>query len=211
MYVDGEDIFYYLTLYNQDYPMPAMPTDVEEGILKGLYLYRGAVQQAKHRAQIFGSGPLMLAALRAQETLASRFEVAADVWSVTSYQQLRNQALATERWNRLHPDQPQRVPYLTRALENATGPVIATSDFMKAVPDMIGRWIGRPFVPLGTDGFGRSDTRDALRRHFEVDAEHIVVATLSTLAQQGQLPAGVVARAIQEYGIDPETLDPRLA
>ena len=211
MYVDGEDVFYYLTLYNQDYPMPAMPTDVEEGILKGLYLYRGAVQQAKHRAQIFGSGPLMLAALRAQEILASRFEVAADVWSVTSYQQLRNQALATERWNRLHPDEPQRVPYLTRALESATGPVIATSDFMKAVPDMIGRWIGRPFVPLGTDGFGRSDTREALRRHFEVDAEHIVVATLSTLAQQGQLPAGLVARAIQEYGIDPETLDPRLA
>ena len=211
MYADGEDIYYYLTLYNQDYPMPAMPAGVEEGILKGLYLYRGAVQQAKHRAQIFGSGPMMLAALRAQEILAQRFEVAADVWSVTSYQQLRNEALSTERWNRLHPGDPQRVPYLTRALASASGPVIATSDFMKAVPDMIGRWVGRPFVPLGTDGFGRSDTREALRRHFEVDAEHVVVATLSTLAQQGALPGAIVARAIQEYGIDPEARDPRLA
>jgi pyruvate dehydrogenase E1 component len=146
---------------------------------------------------------MMLAALRAQEILASRFDVAADVWSVTSYQQLRNEALSVERWNRLHPGEPQRVPYVTRALANASGPVIATSDFMKAVPDMLGRWIGRPFVPLGTDGFGRSDTREALRRHFEVDAEHVVVATLSTLCQQGQVPAGVVARAIQEYGIDP--------
>ena len=211
MYTDGEDVFYYLTLYNQDYPMPAMPSGVEEGILKGLYLYRGAVQQATHRAQILGSGPLMLAALRAQELLASRFEVAADVWSVTSYQQLRNEALAVERWNRLHPDEPQRVPYLTRALASASGPVIATSDFMKSVPDMVGRWIGRPFVPLGTDGFGRSDTREALRRHFEVDAEHIVVATLSTLAQQGQVPAGVAARALQELGIDPDALEPRQA
>jgi len=211
MYTDGEDVFYYLTLYNQDYPMPALPSGVEDGILRGLYLYRGAVQQAKHRAQIFGSGPMMLAALKAQEILAARFEVAADVWSATSYQQLRNDALAAERWNRLHPGEPQRVPYVTQALAGTSGPVIASSDFMKAVPDMVSRWIGRPFVPLGTDGFGRSDTREALRRHFEVDAEHIVVATLSALAQQGQVPAGVVARAIQEYGIDPEAIEPRLA
>ncbi len=211
MYTDGEDVFYYLTLYNQDYPMPAMPTGVEDGILRGLYLYRGAVQQAKHRAQIFGSGPMMLAALRAQELLAARFDVAADVWSATSYQQLRNDALAVERWNRLHPGDPQRVPYVTQALAGTSGPVIASSDFMKAVPDMVSRWIGRPFVSLGTDGFGRSDTRESLRRHFEVDAEHIVVATLSALSQQGQVPAGVVARAIQEYGIDPEKIEPRLA
>ncbi|MGH7731140.1 MAG: pyruvate dehydrogenase (acetyl-transferring), homodimeric type [Candidatus Eiseniibacteriota bacterium] len=211
MCADGEDVFYYLTLYNQDYPMPAMPSGVEEGILRGLYLYRGAVQQAKHRAQIFGSGPMMLAALKAQEMLAARFDVAADVWSATSYQQLRNEALAVERWNRLHPGEPQRMPYVTRALAGATGPVIASSDYLKAVPDMISRWIGRPFVPLGTDGFGRSDTREALRRHFEVDAEHIVVAVLSALAREGQVPAGVVARAIQESGIDPEATEPRLA
>jgi pyruvate dehydrogenase E1 component len=211
MYADGEDVFYYLTLYNQDYPMPAMPAGVEEGILRGLYLYRGAVQQAKHRAQLLGSGPMMLPALKAQEILATRFDVAADVWSATSYPQLRNEALAVERWNRLHPDEPQRVPYVTRALSAGAGPVVASCDFMKAVPDMIGRWVGRPFVPLGTDGFGRSDTREALRRHFEVDAEHIVVATLSALAQQGQVPAGVVARAIQEYGLAPEATEPRLA
>jgi pyruvate dehydrogenase E1 component len=211
MVADGEDVFYYLTLYNQDYPMPALPTGVEDGILRGLYLYRGAVRQAKHRAQILGSGPMMLSALKAQEILAARFDVAADVWSATSYQQLRNEALAVERWNRLHPGEPQRVPYVTRALAEYAGPVIASSDYMKAVPDMVSRWIGRPFVPLGTDGFGRSDTREALRRHFEVDAEHIVVATLSALAQQGQVPAGVVARALEEYRIDPEGVDPRLA
>jgi pyruvate dehydrogenase E1 component len=211
MVTDNEDVFYYLTLYNQDYPMPSMPSGVEDGILRGLYLYRGAVQQAKHRAQILGSGPMMLAALKAQEILAARFEVAADVWSATSYQQLRNDALAVERWNRLHPGEPQRVPYVTQALAGSSGPVIASSDYMKAVPDMVSRWIGRPFVSLGTDGFGRSDTREALRRHFEVDAEHIVVATLSALSQQGLVPAGVVARAIQEFGIDPEKTEPRLA
>jgi pyruvate dehydrogenase E1 component len=175
------------------------------GILKGLYLYRGAVQQAKHRAQIFGSGPMMLSALRAQEILAQRFEVAADVWSVTSYQQLRNEALSTERWNRLHPGDPQRVPYITRALASTSGPVIATSDFMKAVPDMIGRWIGRPFVPLGTDGFGRSDTRDALRRHFEVDAEH-------WSPRCPHWPSRARCRApwpaIEEFKIDPGKTDP---
>ena len=211
MYTDGEDIFYYLTLYNQDYPMPAMSAGIEDGILRGLYLYRGAVQQAKHRAQLFGSGPLLLAVLRAQEILAAKFEVAADVWSVTSYQQLRNEALAAERWNRLHPGEPPRVPYITRALESAAGPVIASSDYMKAVPDMVSRWIGRPFTPLGTDGFGRSDTRVALGRHFEIDAEHIVVATLASLCQQGQVPPGIVARAIQEYGIDAEKVEPRQA
>jgi pyruvate dehydrogenase E1 component len=211
MYTDGEDVFYYLTLYNQDYPMPAMPSGVEEGILKGLYLYRSAVQQAKHRAQLFGSGVILLEALRAQEILAEKFDVAADVWSVTSYSQLRNDALAIERWNRLHPVEPPRVPYVTRALESSPGPVIAASDFMKAVPDMVARWVPRPFTPLGTDGFGRSDTREALRRHFEVDAEHIAVATLSALMRLGQVDAGVVERAIHDLGLSPETIEPREA
>jgi pyruvate dehydrogenase E1 component len=211
MYTDNEDVFYYLTLYNQDYPMPAMPAGVEEGILRGLYLYRGAVQQARHRAQLFGSGPLLLQALRAQEILAAKFDVAADVWSVTSYPLLRNDALAAERWNRLHPGEPPRVPYVTRALENAPGPIVATSDQMKTLPDMISRWVGRPLVALGTDGFGRSDTREGLRRHFETDAEHVVVATLSALSQLGHLPPGTVARAIQEFGIDAEKIEPRLA
>src|SRR5262245_43751649 len=203
MHVEGEDVFYYLTLYNEDYPMPAMPTGVEAGILKGMYLYRSAVSQAKHRAQIFGSGPILRHALQAQEILAERYEVAADVWSVTSYQQLRNEALGAERWNRLHPGETPRVPHITRALESAPGPVIAVTDYMKAVPDMVSRWIKSPFVPLGTDGFGRSDTREALRRHFEIDAQHIIVATLSALAEQGRVPPGTVARAIQDFKIDP--------
>ena len=208
MYTDREDVFYYLTLYNQDYPMPAMAEGVEEGILRGMYLYRGAVQQAKHRAQLFGSGPIMLQVLRAQELLATKFDVAADVWSVTSYQQLRNEALSVERWNRLHPGEPARLPLITRALENTAGPVVAASDFMKAVPDMVSRWIRAPFTSLGTDGFGRSDTREALRRHFEIDAEHIVIATLAALSQQGQVPPGVVARAIRELQVDPEKVEP---
>src|SRR5207302_6321452 len=155
---------------NQDYSMPPMPSGIEDGILRGLYLYRAAVQQAKHRAQLFGSGISVLDALKAQEILAEKYDVAADVWSATSYNELRRDALECERWNRLHPGEAPHVPYMTRALEHAAGPVIAVSDFMKQVPDMIGRWIKPPFVPLGTDGFGRSDTREALRRHFETDA-----------------------------------------
>ncbi len=208
MYVKGDDVYYYLTLYNQDYPMPAMPGGVEEGIVRGLYLFRGAVQQARHRVQLLGSGPLLLQALRAQEILAEKHDVAADVWSVTSYQQLRDDALSCERWNRLHPGEPAKVPYVTRALETAPGPVVAASDFMKSVPDMVSRWIPRPFTSLGTDGFGRSDTREGLRRFFEIDAEHIAAAALSALCQQGHLPPGAVAKAIQELGIGPDYLEP---
>ncbi len=211
MYVKGEDIYYYLTLYNQDYSMPPMPSGVEDGILRGMYLYRAAVQQARHRAQIFGSGVAMLEALKAQEILAETYEVAADVWSVTSYQLLRDNALDCDRWNRLHPGEPARVPYVTRQLEQAQGPVVAVTDYMKSVPDMVARWVPRPFTPLGTDGFGRSDTRDALRRHFESDAAHIVVATLSALAADGRVTPGTVAQAIQEFGINPEALTPREA
>jgi pyruvate dehydrogenase E1 component len=209
MYVDGEDIFYYLTLYNEDYPMPAMPSGCEEGILKGLYLCRSAVQQAKHRAQLFGSGPILRQALRAQEMLAERWGVAADVWSVTSYQQLRNEALEVERWNRLHPGETARVPWVTRQLESAPGPFLAASDFMKTLPDLVARWMPRPLTPLGTDGFGRSDTREALRRHFEIDAEHIVAATLSSLAREGEIPPATARRAIEELGLDPEKPEPR--
>jgi pyruvate dehydrogenase E1 component len=211
MYVDGEDVFYYLTLYNQDYPMPAMPEDCEEGILRGMYLYRPAPKKAAHRAQIFGSGVIMLQALRAQEILAEQFDVAADVWSVTSYGQLRGEALETERWNRLHPSKKARVPYVTRMLAKTEGPVIASSDYMKSVPDMIARWVGRRFVPLGTDGFGRSDTREALRRHFEIDAEHIVVATLHALAEEGGVKPEIVEKAIRDFDLDPERRNPQHA
>jgi pyruvate dehydrogenase E1 component len=208
MYVNGEDVFYYLTLYNQDYPMPSMPSGCEEGILAGLYLYRGAVQQAKHRAQILGSGVILLEALRAQEILAEKFDVAADVWSATSYQQLRDEALSCERWNRLHAGEKPRVPYVTRTLEGAPGPIVAACDYVKLVPDMVARWMPRGFTALGTDGFGRSDTRASLRRFFEVDAEHIAIAVLSALCEQGQIAPGIVNRAIQDFGIGPDYLDP---
>ncbi len=211
MYENGEDIFYYLSLYNQDYAQPAKVQGSDEGILKGLYLYKRSAAKAKHKAQLFGSGPMMLHALRAQQMLAEKWDVAADVWSATSYQQLRNEALSCERWNRLHPTQAPRVPYVTQALKGAEGPVVASSDWMKSVNDMPARWIPNRFVALGTDGYGRSDTRDALRRHFEIDAEHIVVATLHALALDGKVKAEAVEQAIREYGINPDAVEPLLA
>ncbi|MDM7913832.1 MAG: pyruvate dehydrogenase (acetyl-transferring), homodimeric type, partial [Candidatus Eisenbacteria bacterium] len=161
MYERNEDVFYYITLYNENFGMPAMPEGAREGILRGLYLYRRAPEDRPLRAQLFGSGTILPQALRAQEIL-QRFGVAADVWSATSYVELRREALDCERWNRLHPDRRPRVPYVTQLLDGTEGPVVAASDFMKQVPDMVGRWIPRDYVVLGTDGFGRSDTREAV-------------------------------------------------
>jgi pyruvate dehydrogenase E1 component len=203
----NEDVFYYITLYNENYPMPPMPEGSRDGILKGLYLFKKGVE-GRRRVQLLGSGPILLQALRAQEMLADRYDVAADVWSVTSYQLLRNEALETERWNRLHPEERPRRPYVAEQL-GGKGPIVAASDFMKAVPDQVARWVGQPYLPLGTDGFGRSDTREALRRHFEVDGEHIAVAALHTLAQCEQFSPADVAAAIREQGLDPDRVDPR--
>ena len=149
--------------------------------------------------------------MRARDLLASDWEVSAEAWSATSYKSLREEALEVERWNRLHPIETARVPYVTAMLEEATGPIVAVSDFMKAVPDQIARFVEVPFSSLGTDGFGRSDTREALRRHFEIDAEHIVVAVLAELAAMGSAKPEEVAEAIERYGLDPEAIDPRLA
>jgi pyruvate dehydrogenase E1 component len=205
----GEDIFYYLTLYNENYVMPAKPAGCEEGILTGLYRLAAAPAQRRHRAQLFGSGSILATqVLPAQALLAEHHDVAADVWSVTSYKQLREDGLKAERWNRLHPGEPPRVPFVTAALEGAEGPVVAASDWVKAVPDMIARFVPGRYEVLGTDGFGRSDTRENLRRHFEVDAEHIVVATLSALAAAGDVKPEAVAEAIGRYGIDPARPDP---
>jgi pyruvate dehydrogenase E1 component len=206
---DPEDVFYYVTLYNETYPMPAMPVGAPEGIVKGLYRYADAPGERKHRAQILASGTAMRAALEAQQMLFDDHDVAADVWSATSYKQLREDALSVERWNRLHPEAASRVSYLTECLADAEGPIIAVTDFMKAVPDQIGRFVPQPFVPLGTDGFGFSDTRAALRRHFEVDAPHIVVGVLGGLARTGDVKAEAVSDAIRRYDIDPERPDPR--
>jgi pyruvate dehydrogenase E1 component len=206
---DAEDVFYYLTLYNENYVMPAKPEGCDEGILAGMYRVRPAPEARTHRVQLLGSGSILpTQVLRAQELLAADHDVAADVWSVTSYKLLREDGLDAERWNRLHPTEPPRVPFVTRALEGAEGPVIAASDWVKAVPDLIGRFVPAAYVVLGTDGYGRSDTRAKLRRHFEVDAEHIVVATLSALASSGDVKPEAVAEAIQRYDIDPDRPNP---
>ena len=210
MYVEAEDIFYYLTLYNENYEMPPMPEGVEEGILKGLYKFKPGPEQAGYKAQILGSGPIIREALRAQEILSEKFDVSADVWSATSYKLMRNNALQTKRWNMLHPTEAPKKSYVESVLEKERGVFIAVSDNMKIVPDQIAPWVPGGLTTLGTDGFGRSDTRKALRRFFEVDAESIVIATLHALSEKGQVEKGVVARAIQDLGVDPEKVHPQL-
>jgi pyruvate dehydrogenase E1 component len=205
----GEDVFYYLTLHNENYPMLPMPDGVEEGVLRGLYPFRRAEPRRELHVTLFGSGSIMMQVLAAQELLASRFGVSSDVWGVTSYQLLRNDAVSCERWNRLHPESDSpRVPYVVHALRDVPGPFVAASDYLKMVPEQVARWIPGRFVPLGTDGFGMSDTREALRRHFEVDAESIVVGALHALALDGKVPAQRVQEAIQALAIDPDKIDP---
>jgi pyruvate dehydrogenase E1 component len=211
MYDEGQDVLYYLALYNENYEQPPQPKGSDEGIVRGLYRLRpGPDGQRRHKAQLFGSGPMALQALRAQELLAE-YDVTADVWSATSYQQLRVDALECERWNRLHPGDPRREPFVTETLAKAEGPIVAVSDSMRAVPDQIARWVHQPYVSLGTDGFGRSDTREALRRHFEVDGEHIAVAALSALADMGEVKPETVADAIAAFGIEPDRTSPYFA
>jgi pyruvate dehydrogenase E1 component len=208
---EPEDCFYYLTLYNENYVMPVMPEGIEDGLLRGIYLFRPATAEKSHRATILGSGTGMLAALEAQSLLAEHHDVAADVWSVASYHLLHNDALAAERWNRLHPNEAPRQAFVTEALAGSEGPLVAISDFMKAIPDQVARFVPQPFISLGTDGYGRSDTRPALRAHFETDAAHIVVAVLYGLLSTGDVKAETVADAIDRYGIDAGKRDPRTA
>jgi pyruvate dehydrogenase E1 component len=204
LYAEGEEYFYYLTLYNESYNMPAMPPGVEEGILKGLYRFKSASKGKKYKAHILGSGPLLREALRAQEILAEQFDVSADIWSATSYKLLRGDALKTKRWNMLHPAAAPKKSYLESILQDEEGAFVAVSDYMKMVPDQIAPWVPGGLLSLGTDGFGRSDTRVNLRRFFEVDAEMTTVATLYALYQRGLLPAQTVEEAIKHLGIDAE-------
>jgi pyruvate dehydrogenase E1 component len=211
MFEDGEEIMFYLCLYNEKYAMPPMPAGCEEGILKGLYKFKPGPEGKKHKAHILGGGSLIHSALRAQEILAERYEVSADVWSATSYKNLRNQALLAERWNLLHPAAPARKPWIRQLLEPETGPFIAVSDYMKIVPDQIAKWVPGGLTTLGTDGFGRSDTRARLRRFFEIDAECTTLAVLHALALRGAIGREIVARAIRDLKIDPEKGFPQLA
>jgi pyruvate dehydrogenase E1 component len=211
MYQLGEDRFYYLTLYNENYPMPPMPADLNpEGVLRGIYRFRAA-EKGKAVVQLFGSGPILNEALKAQQILAEKYNVPADVWSVTSYNELRREALEVERWNRLHPDQPERTPYVVDALSGAEGPIVAASDYMKVVADQIAPWLPGRMDTLGTDGFGRSDNREHLRKHFEINAESIAAAALSRLSRQGKFDSGTAKAAFAELGVGTEGRDPARA
>jgi pyruvate dehydrogenase E1 component len=212
MYEQQDAIFYYLTVYNETYAMPAMPQGVEEGILKGFYPFARAERKRNWpRINLFGSGPILNEVVRAQQILGERFKVCADVWSVTSYQQLRREALMIERWNRLHPTQKPKKPYFVKQLEADPLPIVAASDYMKIVAEQVARWAPAQFIALGTDGFGRSEAREELRKFFEVDAESIVVTALKTLADRGECEASVVEGAIKSFGIDPERPEPSRA
>jgi pyruvate dehydrogenase E1 component len=210
MYGRGEDAFYYITLYNENYRQAPKPDGVDEGILRGIYRYAEAPRLPKgaKRVRLVGSGSILLQVLEAQRLLADQFGVAAEVYSATSFPLLRRDALEVARWNRLHPDATPRVPYVTGVLGPRGGPVIAATDWMKALPQGVEPWVEAPFVALGTDGFGRSDTREALRAYFEIDPASIAAAALSALAGIGELPKDEAASAIRELGIDPEKADP---
>ncbi len=209
MYAEHEDIFYYLTVCNENYAQPPMPQGegVREGILKGIY----RLSQSEHgpaRVQLWGSASMLNEALRAQRILWDKFQVPADVWSVTSYNELRRDALSVERWNRLHPAEPARQPYIQQALEGTEGPIVAASDYMKVLADQLSPWLSGRLVALGTDGFGRSESRTYLRRFFEVDAESIATAALAQLARWGQFDPQRAAQAYVELGVDPEKKEP---
>ncbi len=206
-----DDVFYYLTLYNENYPMPAMPPGVEEGILKGMYRFAGAPDGPSRPAVILFSGTAQGAAREAQQVLADDHDVAAELWSVTSYKALREDALDAVRWNRLHPTELSRLPYVSEALASTQGPFVAVTDFMKAVPDQVARWVPGNMITLGTDGYGRSDSRAALRRHFETDTAHVVVAVLAALADTDDAKPEEVADAIARYGLDAGAVEPRVA
>jgi pyruvate dehydrogenase E1 component len=207
MYEKDEPIYYYITLQNEDYAMPPMPEGQKDGILKGIYKFRPAAQKLGKHVQLFGSSSIMQQVMKAQEMLVE-YGVSADIWGVTSYQLLRNDAISCERHARLNPEAERRVPYIEQVLKGVEGPFIAASDYIKHTPDSIGRFIPGTFVPLGTDGFGMSDTREALRRHFEVDAENIVLGALHGLRLDGKISAAEVAAAIKKLGIDPNKLEP---
>ena len=209
MYEEQEKVFYYITVMNENYEMPPMPKDAKEGILKGMYKFKSSSKKAlKLKAQLFGSGTILNEVLKAQAILEEDFKIAADVWSVTSYKELRRDGLDTDRWNMLHPGETPRVSYITEKLKDEEGVFVAASDYVKTLPDSVSKWFPRPLVSLGTDGFGRSEGRAGLRDFFEVDAKYVVVATLHALALENKIKPQVVEKAIKDFGINPEKLNP---
>jgi pyruvate dehydrogenase E1 component len=211
MYVDNDTCIYYLMLENENYMMPEMPAgpdgnilpEVEEGIIKGMYKVSPAEKKRKHHVQLFGSGAILRGVLDAQKLLAEKYDISSDVWSVTSYTELRREAQECRRWNMLHPDAEPRVSFLEKQIAGLDGPFIAASDYMRALAEQIDPWVPGGIFALGTDGMGRSESREALRRHFEVDAEFVTLATIDQLKQRGaDVPA--LAKVIEELGIDPD-------
>jgi pyruvate dehydrogenase E1 component len=212
MYEKGENLIYYLTLMNEFYSMPPMPKGVEEGILAGLYKYRPAAgKNVKAVAHLFGSGSILNEALKAQEILHDNYKIAADVWSATGYKQLYLDASDTERWNMLHPDQKPRQSYLDRVLSGEDGIFVAASDYLRALPASIAKWVPKPFITLGTDGFGRSESRQSLRDFFEVDARHIAIAALAGLLWEDKIKPDLFRKAVKELEINPERVNPLFA
>jgi len=203
-------VFYYITLMNENYAHPALPAGAEEGILRGIYLFRaGKVKKGQPKVQLLGSGAILREVIAGAELLEQDFGVAADIWSVTSFNQLRRDGLDAQHWNLLHPEANPRRAYIETCLEKHEGPIIAATDYMKLFADQVRAFLpGRVYSVLGTDGFGRSDTRKKLRRFFEVDRHHIAVAALKSLADQKVLPASQVSAAIKQYGIDPDKPNP---
>jgi pyruvate dehydrogenase E1 component len=212
LYQDNETAIYYVTVHNEDYEMPTMPEGVEEGIIRGIYQFKSVdVAGARARVQLFGSGAILRHVLEAQKILAEKYGVASDVWSVTSYTQLRRDAQSCERWNMLHPDQPRQKSYIETVLEGVAGPIISASDNVRAVGEQLMPYLSSDYYVLGCDGMGRSETRAALRRHFEVDAASVTIAALYRLSRNGVLPGSEVAAAIRDLGYDPEKPNPLYA
>ncbi len=211
MYENCEDVFYYLTVENESYPMPEMPEGVEEGILKGMYCYRRSRSRAKHRVQLLASGAILNQALSAQKLLSERFNIASDVWSATSFKELHRDGMETDRWNMLHPGEKPRVPYIRQCLGEDPVPIVIASDYVKALPNSLVRWMPGVPVTLGTDGFGRSESREALRDFFEVDSRFIALGALTALAGQKKIKRGTLEKAIKELDINPSKPNPLTA
>jgi pyruvate dehydrogenase E1 component len=208
MYEEQHNVFYYVTVMNENYVQPSMPDGVEDGIIKGMYLYRQGSRKKK-RVQLLGSGTILREVIAAAALLDDEWNVAADVWSVTSFTELRREAIDVERWNMLHPMDEPRVAYVSETLANHKGPLIAATDYMRSFPEQIRPYVGdRRYLTLGTDGFGRSDMRSQLRKFFEVNRHYVVVAALKALADAGDVDSSLVAQAIKAYKIDPDKPNP---
>jgi pyruvate dehydrogenase E1 component len=212
MYQDQEDVYYYITVMNENYPHPEMPKDAEQGILRGMYLFRKSSEAISGgsalRVQLLGSGTILREVIAAAEILDQDFGISSDIWSVTSFNELRREALDVTRWNMLHPSEPARLSYVANCLKDCTGPVVAATDYMKIFADQIREFVPGRYKVLGTDGFGRSDTREKLRQFFEVDRHYVAIATLQALAEDGKISTEIVTQAIRKFGIDPDKPNP---